>query len=161
MRKKNRVTITNKMANTIPRKTKAFILLLVAMTVPMITAIDSAIKITSPQVSKILECDVIKTGITTSRDIEPRRPITRRIFAISGISIRSLTAVLSLRSITYLHYLTVLRTSVSSLLSVSCPLDDQRLSAIRLYPSFNLARITLSPMFGSPSGLIVLMKPNL
>ena len=148
------------MVNTIPSITKAFIFLLVAMTVPMITAINSAIKITSPQVSKILECDVIKTGITTSRDIEPRRPITRKIFAISGISIKSLTVVL-LRSITYLHYLTILRTSVSSLLSVCCPLEDQRLSAIRLYPSFNLARITLSPMFGSPSGLIVLMKPNL
>ena len=148
------------MANTIPSITKAFIFCLTALTVPTITAIDSAIKITSPQVSKILECEVIKTGITTSRNIEPRRPITRKIFAISGISIRSLTAVL-LRSITYLHYLTVLRTSISSLLSVSCPLEDQRLSAIRLYPSFNLARITLSPMFGSLSGLIVLMKPNL
>lgn len=148
------------MVNTIPSITKAFIFCLTALTVPTITAIDSAIKITSPQVSKILECEVIKTGITTSRSIEPRRPITRKIFAISGISIKSLTVVL-LRSITYLHYLTVLRTSISSLLSVSCPLEDQRLSAIRLYPSFNLARITLSPMFGSPSGLIVLMKPNL
>ena len=148
------------MVNTIPSITKAFIFCLTALTVPTITAINSAIKITSPQVSKILECEVIKTGITASRSIEPRRPITRKIFAISGISIKSLTAVL-LRSITYLHYLTVLRTSISSLLSVSCPLEDQRLSAIRLYPSFNLARITLSPMFGSLSGLIVLMKPNL